>query len=181
MRAPGQWRQPPGMAVRPATVEDALSVAEVHVRSWQEAYPGQVPAWFLDGLSVENRHHAWTEMIGSPIANAGVLVLEDQGKLVGFVGFGPSRDSDASPETGEIGSIYLRASAWGRGGGRLLLDSALDILRGSGFNLATLWVLDTNIRARHFYEAGGWVTDGTEVVDDRRGFSLREVRYTRTL
>lgn len=145
-------------------------MAGIHVRAWQEAYPGQVPQWFLDSLSVKSRQQAWTEMIGHPDPGAGVLVLEDEAKIVGFTGFGPSQDSDASPGTGEIGSIHLRAGVWGSGGGRLLMSAAVDLLRKSGFTSATLWVLDTNVRAHRFYEAAGWVADGREVVDDRRGF-----------
>lgn len=33
--------------VRPATVDDAAAIGEIHVRSWQAAYDGRVPvvAW----------------------------------------------------------------------------------------------------------------------------------------
>jgi hypothetical protein len=44
-------------------------------------------------------------------------------------------------------------------------------------------VLDTNQRARRFYEAGGWHSDGTlkqEPWPDA-GFTLSEVRYRRPL
>ena len=50
-------------------------------------------------------------------------------------------------------------------------------LRAEGFEELTLWVLDTNIRARHFFEAAGWHPDGTSKVDASRGFPLAEVRY----
>ena len=35
-------------------------------------------------------------------------------------------------------------------------------LRERGFERLTLWVLSGNVRARSFYEAQGWVFDGTE-------------------
>jgi hypothetical protein len=38
-------------------------------------------------------------------------------------------------------------------------------------------VLDTNSRARRFYEAAGWHRDGAVKQDARRGFVLNEVRY----
>ena len=55
-----------GMAghVREATVDDARSIAEVHVRIWQETYVGQVPQEYLDGLSVESREARWRESLG---------------------------------------------------------------------------------------------------------------------
>jgi hypothetical protein len=41
----------------------------------------------------------------------------------------------------------------------------------------TLWVLDTNERARRFYEARGWRADGTSKSDASRGSPVVEVRY----
>ena len=41
--------------IREPSKNDARSLAEVHVRSWQAAYKGQVPNDFLDNLSVERR------------------------------------------------------------------------------------------------------------------------------
>jgi hypothetical protein len=59
--------------------------------------------------------------------------------------------------------------------------AALDALAGFGFGEATLWVLDANERARRFYEAGGWSTDGAAKIDDSHGFPIVEVRYRRAL
>ena len=51
-------------------------------------------------------------------------------------------------------------------------------LRSAGFSQATLWVLEMNALARHFYEAMGWRPDGTRKRDERvGGFGLVEVRY----
>ena len=40
-----------------------------------------------------------------------------------------------------------------------------------------LWVLETNERARGFYEHHGWHADGEIKRDTVHGFELREVRY----
>jgi ribosomal protein S18 acetylase RimI-like enzyme len=61
------------------------------------------------------------------------------------------------------------------------MASALDRLAAAGYEQATLWVLDTNARARRFYEAAGFRADGAEKPDDRGTFTLREVRYRRPL
>jgi ribosomal protein S18 acetylase RimI-like enzyme len=71
--------------------------------------------------------------------------------------------------------------AWGIGAGRQLMTAALDVLAAAGYRQATLWVLDSNWRARRFYHAGGWQADGTVKTDDTRGFPLTEVRYRRLL
>lgn len=73
------------------------------------------------------------------------------------------------------------AQAWGTGIGRRLMTAALTSLVEAGFTRATLWVLDTNERARRFYEAGSWRPDGGLKRDERRGVLLNEVRYGRPL
>ena len=67
--------------------------------------------------------------------------------------------------------------------GRALMEAALATLGQAAYAEAALWVLDTNQRARRFYEAGGWHSDGTlkqEPWPDA-GFTLSEVRYRRPL
>jgi hypothetical protein len=42
-------------------------------------------------------------------------------------------------------------------------------------------VLDSNARARRFYEAGGWHADGAAKQDDSFGVPMTEERYRRSL
>jgi hypothetical protein len=51
--------------VRSATTGDAEVIATVHVRSWQGAYVGLVPAEILDGLSVEERADMWRQVLSN--------------------------------------------------------------------------------------------------------------------
>lgn len=51
------------MIVRPATVDDARGVAEVHVASWQAAYAGLIDQATLDALSVDAREAMWARWI----------------------------------------------------------------------------------------------------------------------
>jgi GNAT superfamily N-acetyltransferase len=142
-----------------------------------------MPQAFLDGLDVAQRARSWERALaGTDELKAGVLVADDGGSVIGFVGYFPSRDADADPAlTGEIGAIYLLPEAWGGGTGRRLMDAALHGLARVGFTQATLWVLESNTRARRFYETAGWSADGTVKLDDSRGFPLSEVRYRRSL
>jgi len=61
------------------------------------------------------------------------------------------------------------------------MDAVTEGLAGAGYRDATLWVLDSNDRARRFYALAGWAEDGAVKTDGSRGFPLREVRYRRTL
>ena len=180
------------MIVRIATVADARSIAEVHVASWQVAYRGQVPDDYLDGLSVDVRESAWTRILahtGWPEGTLTFVLVDEElsieegthGRTLGFANLGPSRDEDADAKTGELRSIYLDSVSWGEGYGRMLMSEAMRTLQSWGCRVAIVWVLDTNARARRFYEAAGWYADGAEKVDESRGFSLREVRYRSSL
>jgi GNAT superfamily N-acetyltransferase len=129
---------------------------------------------------VERRTSAWSDIIDDTSwPSTGVLVAEDHsGTLVGFAHVSGSRDDDAGSEVGEVTSIYISPDVWQQGAGRALLEAASATLQAAGFSSATLWLLDTNDRARKFYERMGWQPDGAVKVDDRGDFALRELRYT---
>ena len=170
------------MITRRAEVGDARPIAEVHIRSWRAAYMGQVLDEYLASLSVAERKASWVRIIaGSEWPSAGALVLIDDDRVVGFVSFGASRDEPADPETGEVMAICVEPEVWGAGGGRLLMDNALGLVRDAGLGRCTLWVLESNERARGFYEVGGWTADGSQRSSDSRGFQLNEVKYRRSL
>lgn len=168
----------PELVIRPATSEDAAGIAAVHVGSWQAAYAGLLPDEFLSGLSIETREQFWASNLADTSRPHTVLAASAADEITGFAVFGPSRDEDATPETGELSSIYLLPSEWGRGMGRALHEECVRGL-SSQFEAATLWVLTTNTRARKFYERAGWVTDGRTKVETMSdgAVTLEEVRY----
>ena len=170
-------------AVRPARAADAAQIALVHVRSWQGAYRGLLPQDYLDGLDPAQRLARWQQALTETNGpRAGTLVADQDGNLLGVASYSPSRDEDADPDrTGEIGAIYLLPGAWGQGVGRRLMDATLERLATADFDQATLWVLDSNLRARRFYEAGGWLADGAAKRDESRGFPVSQVRYRKAL
>ncbi|MGH3291056.1 MAG: GNAT family N-acetyltransferase [Trebonia sp.] len=172
-----------GTVIRAARVTDAPQIAAVHVRSWQAAYRGLLPQAYLDGLDPAERVGRWERSLAEAgDGRNGVLVADASGTLLGFVGYSPSRDSDADPvRVGEIDAIYLLPSAWGKGAGRRLMDAALVQLAEAQFDQVTLWVLDSNARARRFYELGGWLVDGAQKIDENWGFPIAQVRYKRSL
>jgi ribosomal protein S18 acetylase RimI-like enzyme len=145
---------------RQAIPEDARSLAEIHVRSWQTAYRGKLTDEYLDGLQPEDREERWREVLASPPEAWRTWVAEDEGSVVGFATTGRSEDADADRRTGEVYAIYLDPDVVGTGIGRKLFAHAVGDLRERGFSTATLWVMETNAQARRFYEIAGWRTDG---------------------
>jgi ribosomal protein S18 acetylase RimI-like enzyme len=173
----------PRPAVRAATFDDAADLAAVHVRSWQAAYKGLLPQDCLDELDRSFTTERWQRHLrAADWPKAGVVVAVPGPELVGFARFGPSRDEDDDcAAIGEIMSIYVAPEAWGQGLGRWLMTSALAKMSAAGYPQATLWVLDSNTRARRFYERGGWAEDGTAKRRESLGFPIRELRYRKQL
>jgi ribosomal protein S18 acetylase RimI-like enzyme len=170
------------MPVRHAIPGDAAALAVVHVRTWQSAYAGLIPQDYLDSLDPARREPGWRQWLGGVRPPAAILVADDGAAPAGFVAVQPTRDPGADPAvTGEITAIYLLPAHQGSGAGRELMAAAVEHLTSAGFRRATLWVLTTNVRARRFYEAAGWLPDGASKVDSSHGFPLDEVRYGRTL
>lgn len=167
--------------IRRATVADAEAIAAVHVDGWQWGYRGQLPDAVLDGLgaTLERRVAFWREETARE--NVAVVVMELGGTVVGFASFGAARDADVEPGAGELYLIYLARDAAGRGMGRALHEHVLAELRGRGHRRAVLWTLETNTRARRFYEIAGWRLEGGRKTESRPGYELREVRYEMAL
>jgi len=156
--------------IRPATPEEAEAVARVQVESWRAAYAHALPAEGLAGLSLEVRadlHRRFPP-----------LVAEADGEIVGFVSVGEGRDPGTD---GELLAIYVHPEHWGSGFGKALIDAGEARLRELGHADAILWVLEDNPRARRFYEAAGWTTDGTTRPIEILGVLVPEIRYVKRL
>lgn len=165
------------MKIRVAQQTEARAIAEVHVASWQGAYAGLLPDSFLSRISVDDRERTWTQILKDPDSDIFVAV-DDGGTVVGFASLQKSRDSDALPSIGELTALYVEPNVWDGGYGRALLGAVIDKARQRGFHCTTLWVLESNVRARRFYEIAGFVADGAEKAETRSdNVVLQQVRY----
>ena len=156
-----------------------MEVANVHVRSWQIGYRGLISDEYLDALRPEDRANRYTFGSSDPHGLA-TTVAVDAGVICGFATTGPARGADGR-RGGELHGLYVDPPSWGLGVGRVLIANAREHLRGQGFAEACLWVLVGNDRAERFYQADGWVSDGTRRVATVHGVVVDEVRYDRQL
>jgi L-amino acid N-acyltransferase YncA len=157
------------LTVRRASVDDAHSIAVVHVQAWRETYAHLLPADALALLDVDRRAERWAEMIAD---GAKVWVAEAGYRIVGWASASAGRDEDA-PRSVELEGIYILESAYGSGAGQALLDAAI------GTAPAYLWKAADNPRAQRFYERNGFVLDGTTRVSQLIGTPVDTVRMTR--
>lgn len=159
--------------VRPALLQDAGGIAEVHVAAWSETYSHLIPAEALARQNVEQRTLRWAEKIsGAASANLRAWVAVDGRVIIGFATSSSGHLPD-EPRDLELPTIYVLASHHGGGAGQHLLDAAL------GDAPAFLWVADDNPRAHAFYARNGFVADGTTKVGPVAGTPVLEIRLVR--
>jgi ribosomal protein S18 acetylase RimI-like enzyme len=193
--------------LREARRGDELRVAELHVRSWQEAYGGLMPAEFLAALEPRDRAGRYRFEAGEGPTTVLAVDLGEAGAeggdggdpsltnnrevrsgsppspgeaLVGFVTFGGSRDEDARG-LGEVYALYVDPDSHRGGVGRMLIAEARRRLAADGFPEAILWVLQGNDRARSFYEREGWSPDGTTREENPYDIVSNVARFRRKL
>ncbi len=64
--------------IREAVPKDARAIAEIHVRSWQAAYRGQLTDDYLDGLTVDDRLEQHRRSLEEPRAGWKTWVADDE-------------------------------------------------------------------------------------------------------
>lgn len=156
----------PEVAIRPASPDDAEALTLLHLDCWDDAYTGMIPQQRLDArrrhvedrIADRRKALAHEAEVGRRTLLAGIGGPQGE-HLVGFVAAGPNRTLHDHPHLPlppslEVYALYVRATHWGTGVGRLLLGAATDD------GPCSLWVLDRNDRARRFYARQGLVADG---------------------
>lgn len=165
-------------SVRPATVRDAKTIAEIHIASSRAAYKGLLPDEQLNALSAEKREQFWRDAI--QFMEPQVQVATEGEQIVGFVGFDRSRDKGTPSTTGEIWAIYVDPAHWDKGAGVALWDAANDGLKEEGCTKVTVWVPVRNERALRFHELAGFKREMTSLKTVAVGtVKLEEIRLKR--
>ncbi|WP_105901624.1 GNAT family N-acetyltransferase [Vibrio gangliei] len=137
------------MFVREAEFQDYSRIAQIHAKSWQQVYQGLLDAEYLNNR-VEDEHLAmWQTRLTQPPLNQGVLVLEDNDQICGFV----CLYGNHSFEQGTmIDNLHVIDGQRGKGYGKALLANAAQWAEkhfsDSGLYLE---VLEGNAPAKAFY------------------------------
>ena len=190
---------PDALTIRPATPNDAQSIARIRVQGWRFAYQGLISQDYLDSLSAAEdteRMRGYLSQLpqnSPPSRSASVqgsgdgekrsfmLAVRDDAVL-GFCRFSAAPDKDDRAEravpggtlNGRLHSLYIDPGALGQGIGHALMSHALSTFAAWGCERATLWVLEGNSRAISFYERQGWRCTGATKVDQSFGLCLVE-------
>lgn len=155
-------------AIRRATPDDAMAIAQVRVISWQATYRGVVPNSFLDAMKPEQSVETWRGAAAGETPGVEVLVGTVEDRVVGFAGYGAAREP-AFGYSGELYTTYWLPEAMGKGYGSQLFRDAVRGLTRLGHADMLLWVMEANARGRKFYEER---MRGTLIDNSRKSFTL---------
>ena len=190
---------PDALTIRPATLNDAQSIARIRVQGWRFAYQGLISQDYLDSLSVaedaermrgylsqlpQNSPPRRSESVqGSSDGEKRSFMLAARGDAVlGFCSFSAAPNNADRVEravpggamVGSLHSLYIDPDTLGQGIGHTLMNHALSTFAAWGCEHATLWVLEGNSRAISFYKRQGWQCTGATKVDRSFGLCLVE-------
>ena len=190
---------PDALTIRPATPNDAQSIARIRVQGWRFAYQGLISQDYLDSLSVAEdteRMRGYLSQLpqNSPLSRSEFVQGSGDGEkrsfmlavrddaVLGFCRFSAAPDKDDRAEravpggtlNGRLHSLYIDPETLGQGIGHTLMSHALSTFAAWGCERATLWVLEGNSRAISFYERQGWQCTGATKVDQSFGPCLVE-------
>ncbi|WP_179951014.1 GNAT family N-acetyltransferase [Xylanimonas oleitrophica] len=147
--------QPPVVPRRPARVRladaaDAVAIADVHVRSYEEAYSSLLSAEVI-ARHAQTARPRWSERL-SDARGDHYWLAERSGQVVGFSWAQATGARAVRPL--ELVGLYVLAAEYGTGTADVLLEAAV------GDAPCFLWVAEGNARAQAFYRRHGFEPDG---------------------
>ena len=163
------------MQFRDATAQDAEGVAQLHADSWRRHYRGAYSDAYLDGDVVADRRAVWAERLAAPASDRSTIVVELDGRLIGFV----HTRFDDDPKWGSLlDNLHVTHELQRSGLGTLLMAaSARSVLECAASPSLYLWVLEPNTRAQAFYGARGGTCAGREERTSPSGDDIVALRY----
>ncbi|HVZ90671.1 MAG TPA: GNAT family N-acetyltransferase [Rhizomicrobium sp.] len=143
--------EPLALTIRQARQNDAADVARVYIESWHDTYPGVLSKTLLCAMTPKGQTARWR----AAIANRELVLVaaSEQHGIIGMSSMGAARDRELGFD-GEVFTLYVDPSFYGRGAGRQLLNGGFSELRKRGFRSCVIWAHAKN-NARYFYEAMG--------------------------
>ena len=189
---------PDALTIRPATPNDAQSIARIRVQGWRFAYQDLISQDYLDSLSVAEdteRIRGYLSQLpqNSPPSRSASVQGSDGEKrsfmlavrgdaVLGFCRFSAAPNKTNRAEravpggtlNGRLHSLYIDPETLGQSIGHTLMNHALSTFAAWGCERATLWVLEGNSRAISFYKRQGWQCTGATKVDRSFGPCLVE-------
>lgn len=140
------------MPIRDALVKDAGPIAGIYNQAVRET----VAIWNDSEVDVANRR-AW--IADRQVAGYPVLVLEEDGEVIGYASYGAYRPFDGYKYSVEH-SVYVRPDHHGRGYGRLLMETLIERARKGKVHVMIGGIASENEGSLALHKKLGFVETG---------------------
>ncbi|MEL7603610.1 MAG: GNAT family N-acetyltransferase [Bacillota bacterium] len=169
------------LQLKQAEIADAPAISLLHAASWRFAYRGLLPQDYLDAISDTRWVEPFTKLLSGDGMRA--LLAYEGDAPAGCVSYGEPVGMEGAPPPGwgYVLTLYVHPDHTKKGYGTALLQAAENGLRQQGYTYVFLYVLDTNVSARRFYERSGYVWDGTGINCPIGSVTVRDLRYVKEL
>jgi GntR family transcriptional regulator len=161
------------LSLREANESDAPALASVFIEAWREGYRGVVDDVIIDALDMDEVT-TWLAGVVRDTSATTLVAERSDGEILGFARFGDDTDE---PANGHLFALYVAPHASGRGVGRLLLERVISELDPESRRTITLWVFESNERARRLYRAAGFEASGRRRVEEE--YRAQEIQMRR--
>nr|WP_311528038.1 GNAT family N-acetyltransferase [uncultured Ralstonia sp.] len=149
------------LVLREGGASDAGIIADIHTRSWQNAYRGLgiLSDAYLDGAARADMQTKWHARMTAPVAGQRAWCADLNGQTVGFL---CALHEDDTPWGALVDNLHLLPASRGHGVGKRLMGEAARWAAAQGITQLHLLVYEANTAAIGFYET----LDGVPVSRD---------------
>lgn len=157
-------------AVRPAEVFDVPGMVQLQraavKKNWSAVIGDGFQKFMAERLDPAEQMDKYKQRIDDP--GRFLLIVENGDEMAGFGGARVCADDDVPHGYDwQVSAFYIAPEYEGKGAGKLLFATMLDLLRAGEVPSLALWCLEGNSGARKFYEkAGGTLVTGCETPAD---------------
>lgn len=143
------------ITIVPVEASELVELAELAAKTFADAFGASMTPEDLQQSLEEDRSPAYFKRA---LEECTILVAKLDGKIVGYVQFGPVKmpETGANPDDRELGRLYVATELQGQGIGRQLMDAALDSPEMKQAPRLFLQVWEENNRALAMYEGYGF-------------------------
>lgn len=148
------------VCIRRAKPGDEETLAMIQIKSWQSAFADILDRETLEGCTDFERVTAtYRRLLEQGIGNGYLLTVDGKPHCIAW--WDRSRTQQMA-EYAELICIHSLPDRWRQGFGSRMMERVLSDMAVAGYRQVMLWVFAENTRARRFYEANGFFTNGEQ-------------------
>ena len=158
-----------------ARVGDETRLAFIQTESWKVAFRDILDADVLEKCTQIDRVTAmYRRLLEGNVGNGYILSVDGEDHCIAW--WDATREKDM-PGYAELICIHSLHGRWRMGYGSAMMKTLLSDIKKAGYKRVMLWVFEDNHRARSFYEAHGFTTEGKIKPD----ITPNEIMYEKNL